>query len=41
MRNRGGKRPGAGRKKGALNKATLAWMSAAEVLAVEDGDLLA
>jgi hypothetical protein len=37
----GGKREGAGRKKGSLNKSTIARMSAAEVLGVEEGDLVA
>ena len=40
MSNRGGNRPGAGRKKGSLNKATIALQSAAEVLDVDDGENL-
>ncbi|MGG7643903.1 hypothetical protein ACQ5SP_03725 [Rhodovulum sp. YNF3179] len=40
MATHGGKRQGAGRKKGSRNKTTIARMSAAEVLGVEDVDVL-
>ena len=40
MSNRGGHRPGAGRKKGSLNKTTIALQSAVEVLDVDDGETL-
>lgn len=40
MGGRGGRRPGAGRKKGSLNKSTIARAAAAEILGVEDDDLL-
>ena len=40
MPARGGKRPGAGRKQGTKNKATIAKEAVAEVLGVSDADLL-
>jgi hypothetical protein len=40
LSNQGGYRPGAGRRKGSLNKSTIALQSAAEVLDVNDGETL-
>ena len=40
MSNRGGYRPGAGRRPGSLNKTTIALQSAAEVLDLDDSENL-
>lgn len=41
MAGHGGRRPGAGRPSGSLNKSTLARMSAATIVGVDEADLLA